>query len=224
MRDFLAGLNHSFSPVISFNDPTDYIHIDLSTSNRSFYSLDMDDTLSVEEYIVDYLKKNSGKVAYGGYLEKRDLYKRSTYFNDPDINSLDRNIHLGIDFWCPENTPVCAPIEGKVHSFNNNRNYGDYGPTIILEHTISKTTFYTLYGHLQTEDLDQIKRGTLIGKGKHFAHVGASSVNGNYAPHLHFQIIMDIEGCQGDYPGVCSEEKLYFYSMNCPDPNLLIGL
>ena len=48
--------------------------------------------------------------------------------------------------------------------------------------------------------------------------------NGDYPPHLHFQIILDIENFYGDYPGVCSENDLKYYSQNCPDPNLVLKL
>jgi len=51
-----------------------------------------------------------------------------------------------------------------------------------------------------------------------------SPINGDYAPHLHFQIIIDMEEKTGDYPGVCSENKLEFYKNNCPNPNLLLKI
>ena len=54
--------------------------------------------------------------------------------------------------------------------------------------------------------------------------VGYSEVNGDYAPHLHFQIIKNIENFEGDYPGVTSQNNLAFYRANCPDPNLVLKL
>ena len=54
--------------------------------------------------------------------------------------------------------------------------------------------------------------------------IGGTEVNGDYAPHLHFQIIKDIEGFEGDYPGVSSQNNLAYYSDNCPDPNLILKL
>ncbi|WP_235869111.1 hypothetical protein [Polaribacter aquimarinus] len=33
-----------------------------------------------EKYIESYLEKSDAKVAFGGYLEQRDLYDRSDYF------------------------------------------------------------------------------------------------------------------------------------------------
>ena len=49
-------------------------------------------------------------------------------------------------------------------------------------------------------------------------------MNGDYAPHLHFQIIKNIADYEGDYPGVSSKNDLDFYSANCPDPNLVLKL
>ena len=58
-------------------------------------------------------------------------------------------MHLGIDLYMRSNAPVYAPLDGRVHSFNNNRDHLDYGPAIILEHHIEDDQrFYTLYGHL----------------------------------------------------------------------------
>lgn len=54
--------------------------------------------------------------------------------------------------------------------------------------------------------------------------VGSAKVNGEYAPHLHFQIIEDLQGNSGDYPGVSSKEDIEFYLKNCPDPNLLLKI
>ena len=49
-------------------------------------------------------------------------------------------------------------------------------------------------------------------------------MNGDYAPHLHFQIIKDVQDFVGDYPGVCSKMDLEFYKKNCLDPELLLRL
>ena len=201
---------------ISFSE---YIPIDISSSNKALHTIDVSSSKEWEKYIEEYLEFHQVKVAYGGYLEVRDIYNRSEYFTD-EI----RNIHLGVDFWCKEGSPVLAAFEGKVHSFQNNTNYGDYGPTIILEHEFKNESFYTLYGHLSIDSIAHKKIGTKIKTGEMIGMIGDASVNGDYAPHLHFQVIKDLEGCFGDYPGVCSEEKLDFYRLNCPNPDDLLNL
>lgn len=199
-----------------------YTPLDLSASNLELNQLNISDAAEFETYIENLLAKNKASVAYGGYNEVRDLYKRSTVFNNS--NTEERNIHIGIDLWIKAGTPVLAALDGKVHSFQNNNNLGDYGPTIILEHQLENHFFYTLYGHLAIESITSIKAGDFFAKGQQLALLGDSSINGDYAPHLHFQIIKHADGNFGDYPGVSSKNKLAYYLENCPDPNLLLKI
>ena len=201
---------------------SEYTALDLSASNQDLNELNITDSSQFETYIEHLLAKNKAKVAYGGYNEIRNLYKRSSVFND--LNTEERNIHIGLDLWIKAGTPVLAALDGIVHSFQYNDNLGDYGPTIILEHQLGNHVFYTLYGHLALENIATIKSGHFFAKGEQIAVLGDASVNGDYAPHLHFQIIKNIEGNSGDYPGVCSKNNLEYYLENCPDPNLLLKI
>lgn len=203
-------------------DYEDYVPFDLSAQHTDELNLDLTDAEKFEGFVDDFLSKNRAKVAFGGYLEKRNLYKRSTNFNDE--NSEERNIHIGLDLWIKAATSVLSALNGKIHSFRNNTFLGDYGPTVILEHEIDGFTFYTLYGHLSLESLEGKSVGQPVKKGEKIAELGKPPVNGDYAPHLHFQIIKDIENKKGDYPGVCSRSELAFYRENCPDPNLLLKI
>jgi murein DD-endopeptidase MepM/ murein hydrolase activator NlpD len=201
---------------------TEYIPLDLSVSNIELSKLAIDDATVFEEFIEEKLLKNNAKVAFGGYNEERNLYKRSTVFNDNQTE--ERNIHIGLDLWIKAGTGVLAALDGTVHSFNYNNNLGDYGPTILLKHSIKDQPFYTLYGHLSLESIANIEVGSYYTKGQQLATLGDATVNGNYAPHLHFQIIKDIATNVGDYPGVCSKKDLNYYLENCPDPNLLLKI
>ena len=201
---------------------SEYTMLDLSESNHDLLDLDCDNTIDFDNYINLYLKKKMSTVAYGGYNEKRNLYKRSTIFKSTDQN--ERNIHIGLDLWTKADTPVLAALTGKVHSFKNNLGLGNYGPTIILEHQFEEITFYTLYGHLSKKSIENLRIGDHFIQGSQIATLGDFSVNGNYAPHLHFQIIEDLENNFGDYPGVCSITDLELYLKNCPNPNLLLKI
>lgn len=200
----------------------DFIHLDLSLHNKELQNIDVSSSKNLHQYIWDYKKCNGAKVAYGGYLEKRAIYQRSPYFND-DSNT-ERNNHLGLDLWLDEESEIFSPLDATIHSFRNNTNFGDYGPTIILEHLIDQLKFFTLYGHLSESSLDGLIVGQQIRKGEKFASLGDARVNGDYPPHLHFQIVQDITDYIGDYPGVCSKDDLNYYSENCPDPNILLKL
>ena len=199
-----------------------YTPIDLSALNTDLVALDVTNASVFEDYIENHLALNKAKVAYGGYLEIRNLYKRSTVFKDEVTD--ERNIHIGLDLWIKAGTPVLAALDGTIHSIQNNTALGDYGPTIILEHQIENVTFYTLYGHLSLDSLQDKKEGQLVKKGAVIATLGSPPSNGDYAPHLHFQIIKDMENKKGDYAGVSSKNDLDFYSKNCPDPNLLLKI
>lgn len=203
-------------------DYSQYIPLDLSITNDVLAKEEIADSSHFEKYIENYLAKNNAKVAFGGYNEIRNLYKRSTVFNDPKTE--ERNIHIGLDLWIKAGTPVLAALDGFIHSFNYNTGVGDYGPTIIIEHKIEKQRFYTLYGHLSLESISNIKIGNIVEKGMQIGTLGDALVNGDYAPHLHFQIIEEISNTFGDYPGVCSKSDLDYYLKNCPDPNLLLKI
>lgn len=215
-------LTSGFTPVLSKELlAEDYLRLDLSANNKDLQQIDITSAKAFEQYIDKLLQEKGKKVAYGGYLEKRTLYRRSSYFTNTQKL---REIHLGVDFWAPSGTEVVAPLAGKIIGLANNANFGDYGPTIILEHHINGEIFYTLYGHLDRQSLQNNKVGEKIEAGQAFAKLGNAEVNGDYAPHLHFQIIKDLEGNTADYPGVCAQNELEFYKENCPDPNLLFNI
>lgn len=221
--DFLSSISQKPLPVLdNAINLSEYIPISIAKDNLALQSFDISSSKEWEKYLNTYLEKHNAKVAFGGYLEERNLYDRSTYFNAP--KTTQRNIHLGIDLWAKENTKVLAVLEGIVHSFQNNQNYGDYGPTIILEHHIEDQQFFTLYGHLSLESIKNLIVGTTFQQGQCLGFLGNSSINGDYAPHLHFQIIKDLDNYSGDYPGVASKARLDFYKENCPNPNLLLKL
>ena len=199
-----------------------YVAFNLSAKHTDQLDLDLTDSKMFEEFVEDYVIENNAQIAYGGYLETRNLYQRSENFNDR--NTEERNIHIGLDLWIEAGTSVLSALDGKIHSFQNNIALGDYGPTIIVEHQIDGFTFYTLYGHLSLESLEGKREGQMVKKGENIASLGKPPTNGDYAPHLHFQIINNIQDKKGDYHGVCSNSELDFYMKNCPDPKLLLKL
>lgn len=202
-----------FKPELSRENT---LFMDFSTSNPEMKSVDFSDEASMHQSIFGKIKKAGKTYGYGGYLEDRELYRRSSVFDIAGGES--RSIHLGIDVWTKAEKPIYCPLEGTVHSFKNNIRYGDYGPTIILSHKLGNQVFYTLYGHLSKESLNGLYSGKSIEKGSILAYVGDSAINGKWPPHLHFQVITDMNDYDGDYPGVCSKAELKTYQELCPDP------
>jgi len=215
--DFIRNSGVACHPVVKFDE---YIPLDLSKDNSELAKVDLNNESSFTGYIFNLLQENDKLVGVGGYAEERSLYSRSDLFEGEE----PRTIHLGIDIWSAAGTEVYAPIAGVVHSFANRNIHGDYGPVIILEHSVKDKKFYTLYGHLSLSSLDDLHIGKKFAGGEKLAEMGSYEENFHWPPHLHFQVMWDIQGYEGDYPGVCrSSEKDVFLS-NCPDPAILLHL
>jgi murein DD-endopeptidase MepM/ murein hydrolase activator NlpD len=174
---------------------------------------------NIEDRIKHLHDRFPGKVLVGGYLEKRSFYTKSDLFNNETKN---RNIHLGIDIWAPTGTKIYMPEDGIIHSSRFNSNYLDYGATIIIKLTKEiNSAEYLLLGHLSKSSIENIILGNPMKKGAQIALLGSEDENGGWPPHLHLQLIRNLQGKKGDYPGLCSEEELPFYSNNCPDPGAI---
>lgn len=212
-----SGIKHY--PVVDFDWENQPFHkFDLSHTNKELDAIDLNDEQAFTNYIFEKLKTSQVNMGIGGYGEKRSLYCRSNLFEGEE----PRTIHLGIDIWAEAGTAIYCPLDATVHSFANRAVHGDYGPVIILRHQIGEEHINTLYGHLSTESLDGLSVGQSIAKGQQFASIGTYSENFHWPPHLHFQVIKDMQGIEGDYPGVCKESESAFYLNNCPDPAILI--
>jgi len=218
-----------FHEVIPFNPKKERLSpIDLTAQNKEVTE-EIFDTEDFSAYIEDNLRKTGAKFLVGGYNELRALYGRSELFSVSNKSDVDdepepRRLHLGIDIWGKVDTPVYAPLGGMVHSFAFNHHYGDYGATIILLHQLEGFPFYTLYGHLSLKDIENISAGKYISRGATIAHFGPPNENGHWPPHLHFQIILNMEMKEGDYHGVCRYSQREKYLNNCPDPDLILQM
>ena len=162
---------------------------------------------------------NPTKIIAGGYLEKRALYTSDIY--NSKTSTAKRNIHLGVDYWLPENTPVYSFIDGEVVCAIHQKDYKGYGGFIILKHQLEEFVFFTLYGHLSEESVithtlgDQVKANEKIGE------LGNYSENGEWVPHLHFQVMLSLLNYKNDFPGVALESEIDYWKLICPNPNLL---
>ena len=221
LENVLAKNRQQFHTVVDFNKATDkLLHLDFATTNTELTPELIADTTSFSQYIDNKLATAHAKYGIGGYNEDRILYQRSKHFD----GSEQRTIHLGIDIWAAAGTKVYVPVGGTVHSFAFNNNFSDYGATIILQHQLETVVFYTLYGHLSLRDITPLQKGKYISRGEVLAHFGPPVENGDWPPHLHFQIIDDIRLNEGDYPGVCSKSEREKYLNNCPDADLILNM
>lgn len=213
-----------FHKVVDFNPSKEkLVHLDFSNNNTFLLEIDLADTLRFSAYVDQILKKAKAKYGIGGYDELRTLYERSKVFDDTSGDE-PRRLHIGIDIWGEEGTKVYAPLGGMVHSYAFNDNFGDYGATMVLLHQLDTVTFYTLYGHIGLEDIARVTEYQYVSRGQVIGHFGKPEENGNWPPHLHFQVIKDMEENKGDYPGVCKFSEQEKYLANCPDPDLVLNM
>lgn len=163
-------------------------------------------------------------MALGRYDEARLIYTDPAFRVPHDEYDAWRTVHLGVDLFMPAGTPVYAPLPGLLHSAQNNAGRQDYGPTLILQHqTDEGQLFYTLYGHLAPAGLDQWQPGQAIAAGQQLGTLGNETVNGGWPPHLHFQVITDLLGRVGEFPGVAPAGQRPIWRSLSPDPNLLLA-
>jgi murein DD-endopeptidase MepM/ murein hydrolase activator NlpD len=230
--DMVQPYAQQFHPVVLFDPTSDLLtRLDFTGANTTLTAAIIEDTTAFCQYInrqLDEAKailvKKGISYGIGGYAELRTVYSRSRVFDAPVPGEEPRRLHLGTDIWGPAGTPVYAFMDGTVHSVANNDRYGDYGATIILQHHLGELSFCTLYGHLSVQDIQHVAEGQCIKKGQLFAHFGEPHENGHWPPHLHFQVILDMQHYRGDYPGVCKFSEKEQYLRNSPDPDVILRL
>nr|WP_294943546.1 peptidoglycan DD-metalloendopeptidase family protein [uncultured Mucilaginibacter sp.] len=216
----LATYTGTIGKVVDFDAAKDKLFaLDLTSANTELGPDMVADTEAFSNYINQKLAQNNCRYAIGGYMEHRTIYARSAHFDTADE---PRRLHLGVDIWGDAGTPVYAPLAGIIHSFQDNDNFGDYGPTIILQHNLDGFNLYSLYGHLSRTSLAGLAVGRHIEANQHIATLGDATENGHWPPHLHFQLMLDIADAKGDYPGVGKYSEKELLLQNIPNPALLL--
>lgn len=224
VTDILKEHKAEFAPVVKFRPGIDTLALfDFTKANLELTPDILGNTRSFCAYINLQLENKKALYGIGGYNEHRTVYSISKVF-DGKPGEEPRRLHLGTDIWGKPHTTIMAPADGIVHSFACNDRFGDYGSTIILTHHLSGISFHTLYGHLSLNSIKNIQPGDRIRKGDVFADFGIPSENGQWPPHLHLQIIIDIGEWKGDYPGVCKYSEKEQWLTNSPDPDLILQL
>lgn len=225
LENVLTKHQSEFHAVVDFAPAQDkLLAINCSATNKALTAEMIADTDSFSAYINSQLSQSKARYGIGGYNENRIIYQSSSLFGNAAPSAAARTIHLGIDIWGEVSTKVYAPQGGMVHSFAYNEQAGDYGATIILQHQLDTIVFHTLYGHLSFADLAPMQEGKYISRGEVIGHFGPPAENGNWPPHLHFQLIEDMRIKKGDYPGVCAIGERAQYLHNCPNPDLILNM
>ncbi len=221
------ALNKNFSlselfPTVCLNDAS---KVDMSVGSTWLgHEMEYNDNDVLQFKLNQFSKNHPDTIIAGGYLEPRPIYVTDAYKTEGNSGPQYRSVHLGIDFWLPAYTPVHALFDGIVHIAINDAGDKEYGGLVILKHLVDGLEFYTLYGHQTIESVEKIKVGDKITKGHKISELGPPPENGNWASHLHFQIMLDMLGNEHEFPGVTYPKQTIVWKSICPDPNLLFKL
>ena len=223
MKHWLDANQDLIAPILPFDlkgasPPV----LDLSPYNPALPVGPIDEDTGVD-LSTDSMVEADTEVTVGRYDEVRLIYTDKAFTASCPTEDR-RTVHLGMDLFVAAQTPVHAPLAGVVHALADRTRAQDYGPVIVLRHEVNDLVFYTLYGHLSRESLQDLELGQSIESGQAFATVGTRSVNGDWPTHLHLQVITDLLDLDDAFPGVCRASQRAVWTSFCPDPNLLICL
>jgi len=221
-KDWAENHSYNFSDLFPTVKKEKIQLLDLKISSTWAGSTSEFNDLDLFQFKIDQLqKKYPNKLIAGGYCEPRPLYTSSSYEKEGNNGPESRTYHIGIDFWLPAGTAVHSLFDGEVFTATNDDGYKEYGGLIILKHQENGIIFYTLNGHLSKESPLQFKVGDIIKKGDCIGYLGTPIENGEWAPHLHYQVMLSMLDYTLDFPGVAYANQIDVWKSICPDPNLL---
>ncbi len=220
---FLAQERGNFAEIMGQNlmhAPMGSLSVENALWPRNPLHLPISEAAHVGEEFED-----NGRIWLGYYFEPRLIYTAPGFRNGPWQASDRRTVHLAVDAFAPAGTQLYTPMDATVHVVENRDNTLDYGGMVILAHdTPEGDRFYTLFGHLEPEVCDHLKPGQKIAKGQAFCRLGDATQNGGWAPHLHFQLALSVDGIGDDWPGVGDPDENYLWAALCPNPAALMNL
>lgn len=160
---------------------------------------------------------------YGGWMEDRSIVWSDTY-----LRETGNFLHLADDFNVPAGTMVFCVADGPiVHMGTDSPLKGGWGGHIVQKiqfHGKPHALIYCHLGFMQPRDTPcDISKGDFIGL------VGNKSENGGWGPHLHLQLVADIDDVTDwahfmdkEIDGYGKVSDIEYWAKRCPDPTPLI--
>jgi 4-aminobutyrate aminotransferase-like enzyme/Ser/Thr protein kinase RdoA (MazF antagonist)/murein DD-endopeptidase MepM/ murein hydrolase activator NlpD len=226
--DWLRSHAGRFAPVTGHDlGSTPVLGLDLSAGSPLVSSNPADNAAEpFTRRVFNAMRAANVEIAAGGYDEVRLIYATPAYATGA-VTDERRTVHIGLDLTMTAGSPIHAPLDGVVHGFEDAAGWLHYGPVIVLRHEIpgdEPLVFYTLYGHLGRDALDGLFLGKPVRAGERFATIGAPPSNGDWWPHLHFQIVTDLLDVPCNVNGVALASQRRVWLSLSPDPNLILGI
>lgn len=215
IRQWLASDEFTAEPVVDVTGSP--LVLDLGRgSDQLGEAADATDAIRFGALIDAAVRRAGRSYAVGRWAEDRALYTTEHFAGEGGER---RTVHLGVDVFRPAGTRVFAPLDALVEIVANNARELDYGPLVILQHTTpAGRRFWTLYGHLGPDCLSTLRAGMPVGPGEAIGTIGAPPGNGNWPPHLHFQVILDLKGLGREFPGVARASEARHWLALSPNP------
>lgn len=151
---------------------------------------------------INLLHKTIGvDYSWGGYMEDREEILDGIYL------PAGCKIHLGVDYWVPQDVAVYLPKAGKLvyARFDPDQN-GGWGGQMIFD----INGLYYIFGHLKEI---AIKVGEIYPAGSRIGYIAEIECNGGWYPHLHVQcmkrlgagFVVDVDGYAAPRHGLVSD-------------------
>jgi len=207
----------SLTPLIKAQATHAPYPLDLSSTSLLMQEVDPRDQEALEQAIFRAIGDHQW--AAGGYLEERRTLLRHL----PQMQREQRYIHLAVDVVAPLNSPLFAPAAGIVVKQGYEEGLGNYGGFVVLQHGEDDNSYYSFYGHLNTETLPP--NGTVLEPGDKFGCMGDRDRNGGWFTHTHVQLLTRA-GMDAGYlhRGYCRVTDVPTIQRYCPSPTTLLGL
>lgn len=158
---------------------------DFSSRNPKTLTYETTRFEAFQKDVVDELQEVGCQWGVGLYLQER----RNVLRNYPHMLQEGRIYHAGVDIIVPEGFTLYAPIGGTVFKVGKEEGVGNYGGYVVLRHELHSSSFYSLYGHLDSHH--RVKEGDRLSQGQPFGRIGVGEDSGQWFTHTHLQVITE---------------------------------
>ena len=188
-------------------------YFDFSNRNKRCLSYDTGNFEAFQQAVFSELNATQHSWGIGRYLENR-----STILRDfPQIVDQGRVFHAGLDIVVPAGFVVHAPLNAVVFAVGKEEEPGSYGGYVVLKHELEDVSFFSLYGHLNSDHM--VQPGQEVSASTPLGRVGTYDDSGQWFTHTHLQVITEHAYQVGRmYHGYVSAEDLTDIERIFPSP------